>query len=385
VQPTTFACVDHSGGEPEPVHVTIDADRVLIRRAAAPAPRWLLLPGLSDAQVQVAALERGSASDLLSCGVTHVRDAGGPLGSALGWSRANDYPRVTLYGWAIDSDRHGTPLAAVAARSPASIARHVGRLARFGASGLKLTSGFPPHWVELAVRSAHESGLRVAYHIGSGSHPRFRLISVHDAIRAGVDSIEHIHSLTGDVLPDEVVEEFAADDLAAPGAVFHRILRAWARVDPDGPEARHVIDRFVAHRTALVPTLTRFAALIDQDAAGELAEARRGFDAMLAFVRAFAARGGRLAVGSGGPGAGVDPRAGFRSELKLFLRAGLDPADVLRAASAIGQAEIGLAPRAVDDMRLLVEGRTLGEALADIAARVVVSGDRVVAAPAGWL
>ncbi|WP_424534044.1 hypothetical protein ACOZ38_27465 [Sphaerisporangium viridialbum] len=38
---------------------------------------------------------------------------------------------------------------------------------------MKLYYGFPPELVEPAVRAAHEAGLRVACHLGTGTLPGF--------------------------------------------------------------------------------------------------------------------------------------------------------------------------------------------------------------------
>ena len=398
----TFACLDWcgAGSAPRRVDVTVGAGRATLGEPApglAGPPRWLLLPGLSDAHVHVAALDEQCGRDFLSCGVTHVRDVGGPLRNTLGWAEANELPQVTHYGWPLDRDPpppHARLLGALAAFSPESVIVHVKRLRRLGASGIKLYYGFPPDWVAGAVRAAHEHGLSVAYHIGSGSHPRFRVISVHDAIAAGVDSIEHIHSLTGDVLTDDVIDALAADDLSAPGSVFFRTFRAWGAVDLDGPAPRALIQRFVDSQAIFVPTLSPFAAMIGEvpaiavgvvslfrDHAGEaeVALARRGFAHMLEFVRRFAAAGGRLALGTDTTSStGVSPREGVRSELSLLVRAGVDPRQILHAASAGAHRAMGIASGAAQDARVLVAGADLAGALANVQVQHVLAGDRVV-------
>lgn len=399
-----FTCLDFTGAQAQPTsrEVVIQGGRVSVQDAAGPPAEhgtpWFLLPGLSDAHVHTAALKLESGQDFLSCGVTHVRDVGGPLSNTLYWSQCNDFPEVTHYGWAIDCDPpapHARLLATVAARTPDSVVRHVRRLKRFGASGLKLYYGFPPEWVPLAVRTAHEHGLHVAYHLGSGSHPKFRVLSVHDAIRAGVDSIEHIHSLTGDVLAADDVERFAADDLeASGGAVFYRTFRAWAQVDVDAREPRAVIDRFVDSGTVFVPTLAPFAAMIgevpaidigvvslfrDSASPDDVDTAVRGLARMLEFVRAFVERGGRIALGTDTTSStGVSPRTGVRSELNLLLRAGLEPTRVLSAATVPTQRALGVAPRASMKTSILVRGDDLRSALEALSPTYVIADDRVI-------
>jgi hypothetical protein len=402
---TTYACLelgDIDQFRPRRVDVTVDTDgdagraRLGEPRLAEP-PRWLLLPGLSDAHVHVAALDERCGRDFLSCGVCHVRDVGGPLGNTRAWAEANALPEVTHYGWPLDSDPpppHACLLGAVAAFSPEGVVNHVRRLRRFGASGIKLYYGFPAAWVGLAVRAAHDHGLSVAYHIGSGSHPRFRVISVHDALAAGVDSIEHIHSLTGDVIADDVIDGLAADDLAAPGSVFFRTFRAWAAVDLDGPHPRALIERFVASRAIFVPTLSPFAAMIgevpaiatgvvslfrDHAGAADVAVARRGFGHMLEFVRRFVAAGGRLAVGTDTTSStGVSPQHGVRSEIGLLLRAGIAPDQILAAATARGHRAMGIAPAAATECRVLVACGDLTTALTRLEVQHVFAGERVI-------
>ena len=108
-----------------------------------------------------------------------VRDAGGPRALIRTWG-VEPRPRVAFCGEPLDGlppEPHARPFGVIGVTCREDIEKHVQRLAGAGASGIKLYYRFPPQLVATAVACAHEAGLRVAAHLGSGALPSFCLTS----------------------------------------------------------------------------------------------------------------------------------------------------------------------------------------------------------------
>lgn len=239
-------------------------------------PAGTLLPGLIDAHVHLVgdsgpgALERLpelSQGDLLrtieqslriqlSAGVTTVRDLGDMAWSVIDW-RARPTaglpavvasgPPITSRGghcWNMGGEASGVDELRAAVRE--RVERGVD-IVKIMASGGVMTAGtavdrgqFTAEELGVVVVEAHAAGLPVTAH----AHP---LVSIRDAIVAGVDGIEHCTFLTADSVhvPEDVIAALAAQGIVvcptlgrAPGALLPPQLLERLRRAGLGDEAR---------------------------------------------------------------------------------------------------------------------------------------------------
>jgi len=385
-RPLLATMVDLDGGPDRRVAVRISGRDVTIAEvggADGVDPPYWLVPGLADAHVHVSGMDGSAAQRFLSAGVLTLRDLGGRVDRVLGWP-VGPVPRVVAFGGQLDQyplpEHMSVELGAVAVRHFGNVTAHVDYLIRSGARGMKLYVGFPPELVAPAVRAAHVAGLRVAFHLGSGSLPAFRRTALDVAVHAGTDSIEHVHSLTGDLLPPARLDAYACDVLDSVAAAFGRVFRAWAEIDPAGARARRVIDLMVAGRTVLVPTIVPFARMARGPAGpsggivGAFARTRpsdpatleAGLANMVAFVAQLHAAGGLVAVGTDtAVSIGMPAGGGVPEEMCLLLDAGVGSRDVVRMACGHGERaeRLAIPGPAVPRQFVLLRGASLEDAI----------------------
>lgn len=265
---------------------------------------------------------------LLSCGITSARDlAGADAGVRLALERGVVRgPRLQVAiqalsqtGGHIDAwlpsgeecfeyyrEAPGRPAGVV--DGPEEIRLAVREMIRAGADVIKIctTNGgvyprkdhLPPHFrddeIRAAVDEAHRAGRPVASHAHGAE-------GVKNAIRAGVDSIEH-----GTYLDEEAVE------------------------------------LLLEHDTFLVPTVTRFLGILDRpEAAARVGEeryahARAVADACIASFRMAVAAGVKIAMGT-------DMHGGeFLDELYYMNKYGLSPEETLKTATTSAAELMGI-------------------------------------------
>ncbi|MFG1876241.1 hypothetical protein ACGFIV_15525 [Sphaerisporangium sp. NPDC049003] len=400
--------LDPHGGQDRPVTIGVAAGGTV---SLTPGPwtpgeevaHWVI-PGVADAHVHVTGMPQEAAAGFTAAGVLTVRDLGGKVAHTRAWGGAEG-PHVVSFGGQLDQaplHPHLSPaLGATGIRHFGEIAEHVSDLTAGGAAGMKLYYGFPPELVEPAVRAAHEAGLRVACHLGTGTLPGFSRIGAARAVEAGVDSIEHIHSLTADLLPPDLLDAFLRDIIDTIGAAFGRVFTAWSRIDVDGDGARRLIDAFLRRGAVLVPTLAPFALMATEEAGTGLVgifsrqrEVDRhvldaGKAAMLEMVKVMHEAGVAVALGTDSAhGTGVAPGGSTAHEIRLLMEAGLGEREVLRMtcpSSAVAD-RLGLPGTGswtgTDKSFVVLSGRTLREAvLAWNVAMVVRAGHIVNLAP----
>jgi hypothetical protein len=343
--------------------------------------QWTVTPFV-DAHVHVMELPESAGTALVRAGVTSVRDLGGVVARVRDWEAASDGPRVVSFGGQLDQHplpaHMSTRLGAAGVRHFGDVVDHTVAMTEQGAAGIKLYVNFPPELVAPTVKHAHRRGLKVAFHLGTGTLPGFSRLDPVDVLEAGVDSVEHIHSLTSDLLEPRRLGDFLTERIETVGDAFSRVFRAWAEIDPDGRRSRRLVRSFAATGAVLVPTLTPFdlmARHASRDGRALTAifgrECELGpetlltaVDNMAGFVVALQRGGGLVAVGTDSAGAtGVDPTSSFKAELRILSSAGMDAAELLRAASPTDQRAERLGVSAAREHHLLLRGTTLLSAL----------------------
>jgi imidazolonepropionase-like amidohydrolase len=256
-------------------------------------------PGVIDAHVHLAF---GAPAELVSKGVTAVRDLGAPMGLAAGWRTtagtafgAVRSPHVAIAGPIITAP-NGYPSRgwgrdgfALFAADPAA-ARDVVRSLVSVVDVIKVAiepAGGPvpsPATVQAAVAEAHGAGMAVTAHA-------LTLDAVRTAVAAGVDELAHTPT---EPLPDAIVRDIVEQDILVVSTI---------------------------------------QTMVDGD--------RRAGKAARANAAALCAAGARICYGSdlgnAGTRPGVDPR-----ELRQLAEAGLGDAGALRAATVVAATAHGV-------------------------------------------
>jgi Amidohydrolase family len=242
-----------------------------------------------------------------------------------------------------------------------------------GYAQIKIYSSIKPELVPIIADHAHARGLRVSGHV-----PAF--MSARQFVEGGADEIQHLNFIVLNFLFPEVKETRNRDR-------FIKVAEHASEFTPDKPEVRDFINFLGQHHTVLDPTISVFEGLFcgnpsamtpgleeivprfppqvrramlsgalevppDQQAAYHEA-----FPAMLRLLKAIHDAGVTIIPGT-------DALAGYtlHHELELYARAGMAPAEVLRAATWTPALVMGvnkdrgvIAPGKLADM-ILVDG-----------------------------
>ena len=213
-----------------------------------------------------------------------------------------------------------------------------------GYAQIKIYSSVKPELVPIIADRAHARGMRVSGHV-----PAF--MSARQFVEGGADEIQHLNFIELNFLFPEVKETRNRDR-------FIKVAERAREFTPDKPEVRDFIDFLKQHHTVLDPTMGVFEALFCGDPtavtpgleeivprfppqvrramrSGALevppdkeAAYREAFPAMLRLLKALHDAGVTIIPGT-------DALAGYtlHHELELYVRAGIDPAEVLRMAT----------------------------------------------------
>lgn len=302
-------------GKAGAVAIPDDAERI-------DASGQTLMPGLIDAHFH---LVRDEAPALfLSRGVTSMRDPGAWIESYEA-ARALDKPnpRLFLTGPHLDMWPPAYPENSWILQDPEEARIAVNRFVDQGASAIKVYFRLSIALIREVCSTAHARGIPVTAHL--------EIADAREAIRAGLDGIEHITSFGTALLPDREGETYRQRILADNSARRQGRYEAWNDIDIDSPQADSLI-RFLADRgTFVCPTLGAFEYRFSEKKQDSVSVA--GFERMLAFTGKAYRGGARMVVGSHG----AVPYGGFgwayQNEMELLAEAGMVPADIIVAAT----------------------------------------------------
>lgn len=335
------------------------------------AGKWII-PGLIDAHAHVA---RWALPWYVAHGVTTVRDLHNIPDSIFALSQEADLgstvsPRIYAAGAMIDGAPSAYPDATQVVDTREA-RQAVDRLSVAGAQLIKVYTLITPPLLEAVVDEARTFRMPVAAHLG-----------LTDALTAAQDGVASIEHLTG--VPEALGKAqplYAAYERGLlPGLTAFE--RSW--VGLDSAALVRLAGKLAETRVTMVPTLVLHEVLgrLDDttvthspdvatlppriiegwnvpamiERAGWTAkdlEAFRGGRAMQdLFVRAFAAAGGRVVTGTDAANQMLVPGASEHTELELLVRAGLTPAEALRAATRDAAALLG-----ADSLGVLAPGK----------------------------
>jgi Amidohydrolase family len=384
--------IDGSGGPPIPASAIVirrghiesvgsRADFHLPERTAELdlRGRWII-PGLVDAHVHLvdpqAGVARWSMARYLAYGVTTVRDAHGPLRTALAVRRELDSgwrpgPRVYSAGAMLDGAPSTYP-DAFTVRTGKDARRGVDRLVNAGADLVKVYTRVDRTLIGPVLEEARVFNLPVAGHLG--------LTDAVTAARDGLASLEHLSGIPEAALKDPS-PLFAAHEQSFL-AGWTAFERAW--VGLDAAALARVAGVLASNNVVVVPTLvlhetfsrlddpavqsdTMLAIVPEEERRrwnpGDIIEragwTREDFNAFRRarvvqdrFLRTFQARGGRIAVGTDAANQMLIPGYTLHRELELLVGAGLTPAEAISAATRNGASLLR-----VDSLGLIAPGK----------------------------
>jgi imidazolonepropionase-like amidohydrolase len=283
-----------------------------------------LLPGLIDAHFHIDGDDPLPAL-FLSHGVTSVRDPGQ-------WIEAYDaaraaaapVPRLFLTGPHLDSPPPAYPADSYVVRDEEEARLAVKKFAEQGATAFKVYFRLPVGLIRVVCEEAHRRGLPVTSHL--------EIVDAGDAIRAGVDGVEHVTSFGTAMLPARDAEKYRQAVLADNAARREGRYEVWSKADLGGPRARSIINLMVERGTYLSPTLAVFERRAgDKDTTDVHV---RGFKQMLDFTARARRAGVRVVVGSHSAVPHAERGWAYHRELELLVEAGLTPMQAIVAATS---------------------------------------------------
>jgi len=301
-----------------------------------------LLPGLIDAHFHIDGDDALPAL-YLSHGVTSLRDPGQWIEAYDAARRASTpVPRLFLCGPHLDSPPPAYPADSFIVRDAEETRLAVNRFVDNGASAIKVYYRLPLALIKTAIETAHARGVPVMGHL--------EIVDARDAIRAGIDGIEHATSFGTALLPLREAEKYRQSVLADNNARREGRYQVWNAINLNTPEAESLFKLIVDHGVFVSPTLAVFEKQNgDKDTTNMHV---RAFKQMEAFVGLASKAGAKIVVGSHSDVPHAKRGWAYQRELELLVESGLTPMQALvagtmenaryfRIADRLGSVELG--------------------------------------------
>ncbi len=283
-----------------------------------------LLPGLLDSHFHIDG-DNGLPALFLQHGVTSIRDPGE-------WMHSYDaprksgvpIPRLFLADPHLDSYGPAYPEDAVVVRDADEARNVVNRSIERGASSIKVYFRLPLGLIKVVTATAHVRGVPVTAHL--------EIVDATDAIRAGVDGIEHVTSFGTSLLDPRDAEAYRQAVLKDNNARRDGRYKMWSELDWNSPRVKDVLDLVVQRSTFVSVTLAVFEKRSgDRDTT---AMHVRGFANMLKFVGLAKKAGARIVAGSHSSVPHAARGWAYQRELELLVESGLTPLEAIVAATS---------------------------------------------------
>ncbi len=327
--------IDGRGGAPVPdAVVVIRGDKiaavgtrktvVIPNNAEVIAARGLtLLPGLIDSHFHIDG-DNELPALFLQHGITSLRDPGE-------WMHSYDIPRQSgvpiprlfLADPHLDSTGPAYPEDAVVVRDADEARNAVHRAIARGASSIKVYFRLPLGLIQVVTATAHARGVPVTAHL--------EIVEATDAIRAGVDGIEHVTSFGTALLDPRAAEVYRQAVLQDNNARRDGRYKMWSNIDLASPRVQEVLDLVVKRGTFVSVTLAVFEKRAGDKDATEMHV--RGFANMLKFVGLAKKAGARIVAGSHSSVPHAERGWAYQRELELLVESGLTPMQAIVAAT----------------------------------------------------
>ena len=291
-----------------------------------------VLPGLIDHHYHIENDAR-LALRHLAYGITAFRDPGQWIEQFDGLKemmRRDNLPgpRMSLTGPHLDGPGPAYPKDSRVVFGPIEAARWTEYAIAQGATAIKVYFRLPLDLIKTVADTAHARNVPVTGHL--------EIVDAAEAIRLGLDGIEHVTSFGVALAPPRVGEVYRQAILADNGARREGRYRMWADLDFHSARARALLELVGQKRTFVDPTL----AVFERRAAASQSEADArlvaGFRNMVRFVKLLHDAGARIVVGSHTQVPFAERGRAYFRETELLVEAGLTPAEVIRAATERG-------------------------------------------------
>ena len=292
-----------------------------------------VMPGLVDCHFHIENEPKMGLRQLAN-GVTAFRDPGQWIQSFDELKRMLAADGLTglhmsLCGPHIDGENPAYPDDAVVARSPEEAARFAELNIREGADAIKIYFRLPIDRVKAVVEVCRRHRATSTAHLEA--------LDAREALRAGVEGIEHITSFGQCLVPRRRAEAYRQSVLKDNAARRAGRYQLFAEADFDGPDAKELMALLKQKRTFVDATLAVFELRAEsRNPPVEIATGLRGFENMKKMTLLAHRAGGRVVLGghTGVPFAGRG-EAPWR-ELELLVESGLTPLEAIRAATLNG-------------------------------------------------
>ena len=199
----------------------------------------------------------------------------------------------------------------------------VNRFIDQGASVIKVYFRLPLGLIRVAAETAHARGVPVTSHL--------EIVDAADAIRAGVDGVEHITSFGTALLPPREAEKYRQSVLADNNARREGRYKVWSEIDLNSPRVAPLLELIARRGTFLSPTLAVFEKRAGDQGATEMHV--RGFAQMVKFVGMAKRAGAHIVTGSHSSVPHAERGWAYHRELELLVESGLTPMQAIRAAT----------------------------------------------------
>ena len=283
-----------------------------------------LLPGLIDAHFHLDGDDSLPAL-FLSHGVTSVRDPGAWIEAYAAVRRSTvPAPRLFLAGPHLDGASPAYPEDALVVRDSDEARRAVDTLIFQGASVIKAYFRLPPSLLRVVVTAAHAHGVPVTTHL--------ELVDGGEAIRAGVDGVEHITSFGTALLPPRDAERYRQSVMADNNARREGRYTVWNAIDLTSARVSPLLQLIARRGTFISPTLAVFEKQASDS--GATPAQVHAFTQMLAFTGMIRRAGGRVVVGSHSDVPHAARGWAYQRELELLVASGITPMQAIVAGTS---------------------------------------------------
>jgi imidazolonepropionase-like amidohydrolase len=304
------------------IAAVLPADKIPNNTLIYEFPNTTLLPGFIDTHIH---LEEWMLPLCLACGVTTLRDTGNNLQWLMQLKSKVERgqilsPDILYCGPILDGKQYFHPKISWGIDGEEECVLAVKILAEAGVNAIKLYVGLKPELVSILARESHKSGFHVLGHFGGQT-------AVTDAIRAGVDEIEHLAGVAGDNIQGILNEAARRHTWFVPTqSVWEKLLMQEDNKEESAYQQQYVPDNIIRYWEAFrVKMLKR-----DPELAG-----RREFCAQQReMMRILVESKANIAVGTDAPCHYVVPGYSLLEEIIILTECGMRNPDAIRAATA---------------------------------------------------
>ncbi|MCI0392430.1 MAG: amidohydrolase family protein [Acidobacteria bacterium] len=327
--------IDGRGGAPVgDTAVVVRGDRIVAagKRNSTPVPKdaevidasgLALLPGFIDSHFHIDG-DGALPALFLAHGVTSARDPGQ-------WIEAYDaaqksgapIPRLFLAGPHLDAPPPAYPADSFIVRDAEEARNAVNRFIDQGASVIKVYFRLPLGLIKVVAETAHARGAPVTAHL--------EIVDAVDAIRAGVDGIEHVTSFGTALTPPREAEKYRQSVLADNNARRDGRYKMWSEIDLDSRRVKEALDLIVNRGVFISATLAVFERRQGDRNTNDTHT--RGFKNMLKFIGMAKRAGARVVVGSHSSVPHAERGWAYQREMELFVESGMTPIEAIVAAT----------------------------------------------------